>query len=62
MDVNGDASPARFKGGQWTGKRLFSVKDRRLRDEMFEDPALNALNDASNLRILDAVIGRDHVL
>lgn len=29
---------------------------------MFEDPALNALNDASNLRILDAVIGRDHVL
>lgn len=57
MDVNGDGSPARFESDGWLAKQLFSVKDRKLRDEMFVDPKLVALNDRSNLRILSQVTG-----
>lgn len=62
VDVNGDASPARFTGDGWTGKRLFSIKDRKLKSEMFEDPRLNALNAVSNLRILGALTGVRHAI
>lgn len=58
VDVNGDASPARFAGGPFeqVGKRLFSLKDRKLRAEMFADPRLITLNDVSNVRILASLI------
>ncbi len=57
VDVSGDASPAGFGSGAGLGKRLFSLKDRKLRAEMFDDPVLNGLNDASNRQILAALGG-----
>ncbi|WP_197420578.1 arginase family protein [Sphingomonas sp. CCH5-D11] len=55
MDVNGDGSPANFDDNS-VGKRLFSIKDRKLTPEMFRDPKLNALNDRSNVRIVSTVL------
>lgn len=54
MDVNGDASRPSFGPGR-RAKRLFALKDRRLTAAMFADPALAALNERSNLRILEAL-------